>query len=1322
MEAIMNNKNKNTTPRHFEGLEARLIAALAYVHQNKAKAEPKRYEAARSVLEEFWASTIKLDASLRDRIIAARMANRSGIPAMGITWEMVDFDLDALKRAVDRKLDEQPVLDIKKRKVIPLDIEIAVHAALILHWEKVIPEYKQPAEVLQAAKKWSQSFKAILNRLRQDYGVINNTLKKVGLAARDKVIADPSKDHRQMVLEAVSKEHGDYIFSGLSNDEVLKEMVAMTASGKARGTNESSIVPRREVKTVDATSTETDSQMKTIFVFGSISITEITEELKNDIWSFIKSVKGDKIVVGDAPGLDSLVQEFLAKKGADVVVYHSGSTCRNNAGGFPTVSVKSTGRGREFYTAKDRAMVEEAQIGIAIWDGQSAGSRRNIRDLSSKGKSVKVFNLGKGTATLVEPRESTKGGNSMDSDFISRVVRDAGKKGYAEEDVRNVLESMALPSEEAVKRLRKEGRGDELKVWHRLALGVISRELRDHRMEAQKIVGGWDAKSFVKKTLSLLFGSLTRSECSADEVELPLCGASFLASAGKRMGFSPRTAEWERPIKVDPNCVGRILGLDPEVLVINLNNLVSKSLIAALVPEFALVDGNVTDVKSGRIVVSAPKKAHKGQLVWFNMSLDARARIVALGIKAAGRESSELLPAHNAWLTEKDKSGKVKQVRVLLAKEGTKRWGRLCEQMGIPESKSHEIFMRAGKDIWKSPEGQRLTRHIWVVPDREHDRDGSCYLKPDRGVAEGSYGLARGYARAENGQGVVFKGRVMCHPHEAFFADDHKVPDEADGWCRAGDFKWNKPFGDQPELVKVTFWIVKKEDEENQKNAYGVHGGFLLLDDLEYGRERLERLFVRRAQTVLGGFSNPVKAVLGGALREDDDNLVVEGNLSRLIMGTTVSEEEAAKGLLNKLRGIRDPKTAYCAVVFTDNWNGKPIGVGEALFSQEVYDSMPPRVKEGGFFGISRYPKTSYQSFCKMKAAEGVNGMEGQFVVLHPDLAVYMQGDDDDHVLVTWELYPSFDPSSGEEPIVRAEAHNLSDLPLTAEVAYLKGEFFREHTGPFTNLLYRSVAYAKSKGKESLAKKLMGFIGHQLDLAVQGAKKHVAEPNFLLIEEQVYSELGIKGKNPRSTFLGDLEEDDPFALMITKKGPDLFRAVQSDVLGSVWGDAEMSVHGHVDNDGEICHSFAGFAETEGCEIDSFTLGLQEWQRNLIRECLDPEGELFGCNAQQWHRNVKEYLTYGLFRRALNLSGDETYGEIVTKIGQLEDEELAKLAPQTLALLKIYTALLVVCERRAAKGDGDYAARSKALAAGSSLVLLGLSDQQLAEFGKIASAQ
>ena len=112
-------------------------------------------------------------------------------------------------------------------------------------------------------------------------------------------------------------------------------------------------------------------EMKVV-ISGSRSVKSLNSEAIARIDTIINL--GAEIVVGDCYGVDTLVQRYLASKNyTNVTVYHIGSKPRNNCGAFSTVRVESSRQ-----VDKDKAMCAIADYGLAIWDGESRGTKANI--------------------------------------------------------------------------------------------------------------------------------------------------------------------------------------------------------------------------------------------------------------------------------------------------------------------------------------------------------------------------------------------------------------------------------------------------------------------------------------------------------------------------------------------------------------------------------------------------------------------------------------------------------------------------------------------------------------------------------------------------------------------------------------------------------------------------------------------------------------------------------------------------------------------------------------------------------------------------------
>ena len=108
-----------------------------------------------------------------------------------------------------------------------------------------------------------------------------------------------------------------------------------------------------------------------VFVSGSRSIRTLPTTATVSLDRIM--TRGFTVLVGDCYGVDDMVQRYLAgRQYAHVLVYHIGDRPRHNQG-FRTVRV-----GGSRQTDKDAAMARAADYGLAIWDGVSAGTRKNI--------------------------------------------------------------------------------------------------------------------------------------------------------------------------------------------------------------------------------------------------------------------------------------------------------------------------------------------------------------------------------------------------------------------------------------------------------------------------------------------------------------------------------------------------------------------------------------------------------------------------------------------------------------------------------------------------------------------------------------------------------------------------------------------------------------------------------------------------------------------------------------------------------------------------------------------------------------------------------
>jgi adenine-specific DNA-methyltransferase len=124
---------------------------------------------------------------------------------------------------------------------------------------------------------------------------------------------------------------------------------------------------------------------KIVMISGSSSIKNISAGLPS-----IDRIMEQKfsVIVGDAVGVDMLVQEYLRQSNyLNVTVYFalwSGKGKPRNTTDYATVGVAGS------YIDRDKAMCSVCDYGLALWDGRSRGTRDNIDRTGKKTKIIRI--------------------------------------------------------------------------------------------------------------------------------------------------------------------------------------------------------------------------------------------------------------------------------------------------------------------------------------------------------------------------------------------------------------------------------------------------------------------------------------------------------------------------------------------------------------------------------------------------------------------------------------------------------------------------------------------------------------------------------------------------------------------------------------------------------------------------------------------------------------------------------------------------------------------------------------------------------------------
>lgn len=132
--------------------------------------------------------------------------------------------------------------------------------------------------------------------------------------------------------------------------------------------------------------------MTRVFLGGSRKISRLNDTIRKRLDEIVR--REMDVVVGDANGADRAMQAYFADHGyPKVTVYHVGKAPRNNVGSWPTrrIATPPRAKGFAFYATKDRAMAQDADCGLMLWDAASRGTLANVEALASLSKPVAVY-------------------------------------------------------------------------------------------------------------------------------------------------------------------------------------------------------------------------------------------------------------------------------------------------------------------------------------------------------------------------------------------------------------------------------------------------------------------------------------------------------------------------------------------------------------------------------------------------------------------------------------------------------------------------------------------------------------------------------------------------------------------------------------------------------------------------------------------------------------------------------------------------------------------------------------------------------------------
>lgn len=138
------------------------------------------------------------------------------------------------------------------------------------------------------------------------------------------------------------------------------------------------------------------SKSDRVFISGKVKFDEpIPDSVKKELNALMKSRA--QVLIGDAPGADTRVQDYLAEMGYDnVIVYTTDSDARNNVGGWTVKKISGNGYAdeREVRRQKDIAMTNASNRAFTISsvdDRPDSATSLNISRMNEQKKPVYMW-------------------------------------------------------------------------------------------------------------------------------------------------------------------------------------------------------------------------------------------------------------------------------------------------------------------------------------------------------------------------------------------------------------------------------------------------------------------------------------------------------------------------------------------------------------------------------------------------------------------------------------------------------------------------------------------------------------------------------------------------------------------------------------------------------------------------------------------------------------------------------------------------------------------------------------------------------------------
>lgn len=598
-----------------------------------------------------------------------------------------------------------------------------------------------------------------------------------------------------------------------------------------------------------------------------------------------------------------------------------------------------------------------------------------------------------------------------------------------------------------------------------------------------------------------------------------------------------------------------------------------------------------------------------------------------VGLKVS---DEEILPAHPGWIQPEDRS-----FHLCLRSPGSMSFDKVASALKLDIK---TIVQRAGKDLWTTGYNLPEMIKLLVIP-KQKGHDGSFYVKQNS-VEEACprIGLVRGLAAGADGfalrPGVFIKGRIIVSDCLAnILPDGSALPEGYDGWTTTDQGKWS-PLNSSEFLLK--FGVIKDETGHTRENGdYKTSLQSLVMAHLDSRTlHRETRNFKAQAVKVTTLLSKPEKSLSTriARLREEEQGGVRASELIKLVAGLA-SEDDKSKILENALSSLRSRRlrgAAYPAVLFAESIAGQQIQEKEVLVSENLYAKL---MKHEGFTAV-RLPVTSRQSYVYF-SKENVHVLEGipegeDVIVLHPGIAGYVQGDNDDHMLVIPGYVSLFKAGCGEPVLVRADEsklHKLNVQEMDRLTLILYPWIAQARIGLVFNSMLRAIAAVKACGKSGDL--VSRVYGSALDVLAQAVKKPYVLPN-----------------------LGRLTEVSNSLVEKASKRKDLVRT-----LGHLSALCVVKRAKKVDEIRSRVRALWGYTLPELKTFEVETPSLSNYDRNIVKASIASARSVYEFNAaRRWHAEVQAKCASliiegsrtisGALHQVANSTDPESYGDRV----------------------------------------------------------------------------